>query len=106
MADDDRRAMVESAAPSKSARPSWSAVSATAVSASGTRNRASAKRIKANPSALEMGYSFSRLSIAQKGGGFLRTDCTHGAAMTAAAAQSIAPSSMRNRWATTSASGR
>ena len=39
---DALRAKVESALPSKSARPSWSAVKAIAVSASGTRSKASA----------------------------------------------------------------
>jgi hypothetical protein len=44
---------------SKSARPSWSAVNAIAVSASGTRSSASASRIRARPSALLIGYSRS-----------------------------------------------
>ena len=73
MALDDSRASVESPAASKSARPSWSAVSAMAVSASGTRSKASARRISASPSALEIGYSLSRLSTAQNGGGLSRT---------------------------------
>ena len=66
---EDRRASALSALPSKSARESWSAVSAIAVSASGTRSSASASRISASPSALEIGYSLSRLSMAQNGGG-------------------------------------
>ena len=57
----------------KSARPNWSAVKAMAVSMSGMRSSASANRIKAKPSALEMGYSLSKLSIAQNGGGLSRT---------------------------------
>ena len=65
---------------SNSALPSWSAVSAMAVSASGTRSSASARRISASPSALEIGYSRSSDSIAQKGAGVSRTPCTQGAA--------------------------
>ena len=106
MAVEDKRAKVESAAPSKSARPSWSAVKAMAVSASGTRSSASARRIRARPSALEIGYSLSRLSIAQNGGGFSRTARTQGAATVAAAAQSSAPCSAARRWATMAVSGR
>ena len=102
----DKRASVLSPAASKSARPSWSAVSAMAVSASGTRSRASARRIRARPSALEIGYSLSRLSMAQNGGGFRRTACTQGDATRAAAAQSSACASAPRRLATTSDSVR
>ena len=91
---------------SKSARPNWSAVSAIAVSASGTRSSASASRISASPSALEMGYSRSRLSMAQNGGGLSRTACTQGAAMRAAAAQSSTWCTLCRHCVTTSTSGR
>jgi hypothetical protein len=77
-----------------------------AVSASGTRSRASARRIRARPSALEMGYSRSRLSMAQKGGGLSRTACTQGWAEWAAAAQSRAPLKPLSKWETTAASAR
>jgi hypothetical protein len=80
MAAEDRRAITASDAPSKSARPNWSAVSAMAVSVSGTRSSASARRIRARPSSLLMGYSVSRRSMAQKGGGFSRTARTQGRA--------------------------
>ena len=103
---DARRAMVLSPLASKSALPSWSAVKAIAVSTSGTRSSASARRISASPSALDIGYSLSRLSIAQNGGGFLRTACTQGWAICAAAAQSSAACSGVKRLATTEASGR
>lgn len=106
MAADDSRDSVESAVPSKSARPNWSAVSAMAVAASGTRSSASARRISARPSALEIGYSRSRLSMAQNGGGWRRTASTQGVAAAAAARQSSAPSSEASRCETTSASGR
>ena len=102
----DSRASALSPAASKSARPNWSAVSAIAVSASGTRSKASASRIRAKPSALEMGYSLSRLSIAQNGGGFCRTACTQGVATWAAAAQFNARPRVPRRWATMSSSGR
>ena len=102
----DRRASTLSPELSKSARPSWSAVNAMAVSASGTRKSASARRIRARPSALEIGYSLSKLSMAQNGGGLSRTACTHGAATLAAAAQSSPVCTTSRRWATTSASGR
>ena len=62
-----------------------------AVSASGTRSKASARRIKANPSALEIGYSRSSDSMAQNGAGLSRTACTHGRAVRTAAGQSTAP---------------
>ncbi len=77
---------------SKSARPSWSAVSAIAVSASGTRSSASASRIRARPSALEIGYSCSSDSIAQNGAGWARTPSTHGRATPITAGQSRPPS--------------
>ena len=106
MAADDKRASTASPLPSKSARPSWSAVRAMAVSVSGTRSSASASRISAKPSALEMGYSLSKLSIAQNGGGLSRTACTQGAACWAALAQSSAPCRAPSRRVTVCASGR
>ena len=77
-----------------------------AVSASGTRSKASASRINARPSALEIGYSLSRLSMAQNGGGFCLTARTQGCACCAAAAQSSAPVNTARLLATTSASRR
>ena len=76
---------------SKSARPSWSAVRATAVCASGTRSRASASRIKARPSALLIGYSRSSDSMAQNGAGLARTPSTQGRARSITAGQSSPP---------------
>ena len=73
---------------SNAALPSWSAVSAIAVSVSGTRSSASARRISASPSALEIGYSRSSDSMAQNGGGLSRTACTQGRARRAADGQS------------------
>jgi len=93
-------------AASKSALPSWSAVSAIAVCASGTRSNASARRINANPSALEIGYSRSSDSIAQNGAGLSRTACTHGRAVRTAAGQSTAPLRPRNSAASTANSSR
>ena len=91
---------------SKSARPSWSAVRAIAVSASGTRSSASARRISARPSALEIGYSRSSDSMAQNGAGVSRTACTHGRAAAAAARQSSVPWSGPSSWPSTVASSR
>ena len=56
--------------------------------------------------ALEMGYSLSKLSIAQNGGGLSRTACTQGAACWAALAQSSAPCRAPSRRVTVCASGR
>ena len=84
----------------KSARPSWSAVSASAVSVSGTRSSASARRISARPSALEIGYSRSSDSIAQNGAGCLRTVSTHGVPSAMTAAQSSRPCSSASSRAT------
>ena len=64
-----------------------------AVSASGTRSKASARRISARPSALEIGYSRSSDSMAQNGAGLSRTACTQGRAVRKALAQSTAPAS-------------
>jgi hypothetical protein len=61
-----------------------------AVSASGTRSSASASRISASPSLPEIGYSRSRVSMAQNGGGWRRTASTHGAAAATARSQSSA----------------
>ena len=90
-----RGAGCRSAHRSKSARPSWSAVSAIAVSASGTRSSASASRISARPSALEIGYSRSSDSIAQNGAGASRTACDPGprAAATHRRPVEVAPTS-------------
>ena len=101
MAVCERRDSAPSVALSKSARPNWSAVSAIAVSASGTRSSASARRIRARPSALEIGYSLSRLSMAQNGGGCLRTASTQGRATRTAAGQSSASCSDCRRCPTT-----
>jgi hypothetical protein len=60
-----------------------------AVAESGTRNKASAKRIKANPSGFEIGYSLSSVSIAQNGGGSERTPSTHGLAVAITWGQSM-----------------
>jgi hypothetical protein len=95
-----------SPALSKAALPSWSAVSAMAVSVSGTRSRASARRISARPSAVEIGYSRSSDSIAQNGAGLSRTACTQGRAAAAAAGQSSAPDSVGSSAASTCTSGR
>ena len=91
---------------SKSARPSWSAVSAIAVSTSGTRSRASARRIRARPSALEIGYSRSSDSMAQNGAGLSRTDSTQGRPARITCAQSSSPASVASADSTTSTSGR
>ena len=106
MAARDKRASTWSPACAKSARPSWSAVRAMAVSVSGTRSSASARRIRARPSALEIGYSCNKLSMAQNGAGWSRTVCTQGAASCVAAAQSSLSCKLRRRSATISASGR
>ncbi len=95
-----------SPSPAKSARPNWSAVSAIAVSASGTRSSASARRISARPSALLIGYSRSSDSSAQNGAGLSRTACTHGAAWAAAADQSSRPDSDCSNSPTMGASSR
>ena len=91
---------------SKSARPSWSAVSAIAVSASGTRSSASASRISANPSAVEIGYSCSSDSIAQNGAGCARTPSTQGRAAATTAGQSSPLQARAESALTASASGR
>jgi hypothetical protein len=99
------RCGLPSGASPKSARPSWSAVSAIAVSASGTRSSASARRISARPSALVIGYSRSSDSIAQNGAGVRRTPSTHGVAA-AATCDQFRPRSRVSDASTTAASSR
>jgi hypothetical protein len=81
-------------------------VSAIAVSASGTRSSASARRINASPSALLIGYSRSSDSSAQNGAGLSRTACTQGAAAATTAGQSRRPDSDCNKASTMGASSR
>ncbi len=91
---------------SNSARPSWSAVSAIAVSTSGTRSSASASRIRARPSALEIGYSRSSDSIAQNGAGLSRTASTQGRPARITWAQSSWPCNVASAASTTPTSAR
>ena len=81
-------------------------MSAIAVSASGTRNSASANRINARPSALLIGYSRNNDSSAQNGAGRSRTACTQGLATAITAGQSRRPDSDCNNASTMGASSR